>query len=301
MNSKKYHTVQLNELAFAIKLDCQIGDLVLGDQCGLLPQQQSILSRLDGIGVSLCLQGTSRIFIAGKTMELRKGSMLFLSPIHTLQMEYTSADYQARIMAFPRSHLDGLDRKIPLSITSLLEIFDDPVANLPSSDFNLALEIFSLIRHVHDSKLTGCYKESFLQHQIYALAEVFLANYTHSHMASEQESKQDFQGIVGRYLDLVMRNYRQHRFVNFYADQLNVTTKYLSTLIQKKTGMDASDWIARFVIFEARSLLSASDLPIKQVAAELNFVDMSTFSKYFKRHVGYTPQEYRQRPLRKNL
>lgn len=296
MSLKKYHTVQLNELAFAIKLDCRIGDLVLGDQCGLLPQQHSVLSRLDGIGISLCLQGTSRIFIAGKAMELRKGSMLFLSPIHTLQVEHASADYRARIMAFPRSHLDGLDRTIPLSITSLLEIFGDPVATLPSSDFDLALEIFSLIRHVHDSGLAGCYRKSFLQHQIYALAEVFLANYTRCHIVS----KQDFQGIEGRFLDLVMRNYRQHRFVNFYAAQLNVTTKYLSTLIQKKTSMDASDWIARFVIFEARSLLSASNLSIKQVAAELNFVDTSTFGKYFKRHVGYTPQEYRQVPIRKD-
>mgnify|MGYP002942986293 CR=1 FL=1 len=85
----------------------------------------------------------------------------------------------------------------------------------------------------------------------------------------------------------------QQRSVGFYAGQLNLTPKYLTTLIKRISGLSVSEWIDNYVILEAKTLLKYSNMSVQEIAYYLNFPNQSFFGKYFKNHTGMTPTAYR--------
>lgn len=96
-----------------------------------------------------------------------------------------------------------------------------------------------------------------------------------------------------QFLQLVQEHFREQRFLEFYANVLEVTPKHLSRTVKAQTGFTAVEWIERFVILEAKVLLRSSNLNIQQIAAELNFPSQSFFGKYFKKITGMSPKEFR--------
>lgn len=99
--------------------------------------------------------------------------------------------------------------------------------------------------------------------------------------------------ITKSFSELVIQNYMKERNVSFYADKLNITAAHLSTTIKETTGQTCTEMISAMVIMDAKTQLKSTDLPISQIADSLNFCNVSFFGKYFKRHVGVGPQEYR--------
>lgn len=100
--------------------------------------------------------------------------------------------------------------------------------------------------------------------------------------------------ITYEFLDLVGKNFKKYRQLNFYADKLCITAKYLSTTVKNNSGISASEWIKRYVILEAQRLLKNSSMTIQQISNELNFPSQTFFSKYFKHQIGLSPKEYRK-------
>ena len=60
------------------------------------------------------------------------------------------------------------------------------------------------------------------------------------------------------------------------------------------TGKSANKWIDESLIVEAKILLKTPDITVQRVADLLNFSDQSTFGKFFKKHVGLSPMEFRK-------
>ena len=100
--------------------------------------------------------------------------------------------------------------------------------------------------------------------------------------------------ITYEFLDLVEKNFKKYRQLDFYADKLCITAKYLSTTVKNNSGISASEWIKRYVILEAQRLLKNSSMTIQQISNELNFPSQTFFSKYFKHQIGLSPKEYRK-------
>lgn len=99
--------------------------------------------------------------------------------------------------------------------------------------------------------------------------------------------------ITDRFLMLVQEHFRRERFLDFYAEKMDITPKHLSRTVKKQTGYTAVEWIERYVILEAKVLLKSSNLNIQQIADELNFPTQSFFGKYFKKLTGMSPKEFR--------
>lgn len=93
---------------------------------------------------------------------------------------------------------------------------------------------------------------------------------------------------------LLFQDFLKQRSVEYYADSLNVTRKYLSEVIKKNSGKTASEWITEVVIQEAKVLLQNKSLTINQISDELNFQNQSAFGRFFKNHTGISPLEYRK-------
>lgn len=84
--------------------------------------------------------------------------------------------------------------------------------------------------------------------------------------------------------------------VAFYANQLHVSTQNLNQLCKKKQGKTASQLIAFYMIQEIKRLLIYTDKSVGEIAYGLSFKDVSHFVKYFKRHTGLTPIQYKKTP-----
>lgn len=87
----------------------------------------------------------------------------------------------------------------------------------------------------------------------------------------------------------------KERNVSFYARQLNITPKYLSSVVKEVSGKTAAKWIDESVILEAKSLLKYSGMSIQEIAYHLNFSTQSFFGKYFKQHTGTSPSRYKRK------
>ena len=78
-----------------------------------------------------------------------------------------------------------------------------------------------------------------------------------------------------------------------YADQLCITTRYLSSILQDLTGHTPKELIDARCIQEIKMLLRTTNLTMQEIALRLDFPDQSFFSRYFKKNTGMTPAEYR--------
>lgn len=100
--------------------------------------------------------------------------------------------------------------------------------------------------------------------------------------------------IFEQFVRLLSREYVRHREVAWYAGELNITAKYLSDSVKTVSGRTAGNWIIVFVVTEIKSMLRNTDLNIKEIAEELHFPSQSFLGKFFRKHTGLTPSEYRR-------
>ncbi len=83
--------------------------------------------------------------------------------------------------------------------------------------------------------------------------------------------------------------------VGIFAELQQLNPSYFSTVIKVKTGKSANKWIQDKLIVEAKALLSGSRSSVKEIAYKLGFSEPTHFTKFFKRNVGTTPNQYRSR------
>lgn len=98
--------------------------------------------------------------------------------------------------------------------------------------------------------------------------------------------------IYDRFMELLTRYHHQERQVQFYADKMCISPKYLSMAVKDFSSKSPSDWIADYVVAEAKSLLFYSQLSTAEVAFRLNFPSQAAFSKFFKQNTGISPMKY---------
>ena len=103
--------------------------------------------------------------------------------------------------------------------------------------------------------------------------------------------------LFKRFIDLLGSSYPKPRSVAYYADRLNVTPKYLSSVCRQAGGQRASDLIDQYVLKDIEYLMKHTQKSIKEIACELEFPNLSFFGKYVKKHFGLSPKAYRELAL----
>ena len=99
--------------------------------------------------------------------------------------------------------------------------------------------------------------------------------------------------MVGRFQELVEKNFRQMHEVQQYATMLAVSPDYLSKIVKKYLGTPSQEYILDKLLLEAKRLLVFTNLSSKEIAYHINIEDPSYFSRIFKKKTGLTPNEYR--------
>ena len=92
----------------------------------------------------------------------------------------------------------------------------------------------------------------------------------------------------------LLQDHPHEREVQWYAQQLKITPKYLSEICKERSGKSAGEWIADVTVSELKHYLRNTTLPIREVAKRMEFPNASFFCQYTKKHTGLTPNQFRK-------
>lgn len=115
-----------------------------------------------------------------------------------------------------------------------------------------------------------------------------------NYMPSEIRGVRHREILFKQFIDLLSGSMVKSRSVVWYAEQLGITPKHLSTVCKQVSGKTALEWINEYVAIDIRNILKNSDKSIKEVADLLRFPNVSFFSSYCRKHFGMPPMEYRK-------
>lgn len=205
----------------------------------------------------------------------------------TLQLIKISPDFAASFIVMSKFFVEDIFLHINdmqnLSAMSRLPVAKIPLDILPKFD-----NLYESLKMVYsDYKNPQILKA--LQHSIIA----FYYRYAYRCYNIMTIGADSGARLSDRFIQLVKAKFKTERFLDYYAEELGVTTKHLSRTVKAQTGYSAASWIERFLILEAKILLKSTNLTIQQISDNLNFPTQSFFGKYFKKNVGLSPKLYR--------
>jgi AraC-like DNA-binding protein len=136
------------------------------------------------------------------------------------------------------------------------------------------------------------------QHTVASLKLLALLYQLKEFVAAFNQWEQGFatpqQTLLKKFIHLLNNYYLEKRTIVEYADLLFITPNHLSQSIKAASGKNALDFINGRITSEDKSLILYTDLDIAQIAWQLNFSDPANFGKFFKRHTGFTPLDFRR-------
>ena len=103
-----------------------------------------------------------------------------------------------------------------------------------------------------------------------------------------------WDSITSHFMYLVHTHCHEHHDVTWYANKLCITPEKLTGVLKKLYGKTANVLIDETIMAEAKVFLRNPDLSIQEISEILSFADQSTFGKFFKRHSGVSPANYRK-------
>lgn len=102
------------------------------------------------------------------------------------------------------------------------------------------------------------------------------------------------RAVVQQFELLIDAHYTTRRLPRDYAELLYISPNHLNALTQQVLGRSAGDLIRDRVVLEAKRMLINSDRYVSEIASMLRFEDNSYFVRFFKKHAGVTPEEFRK-------
>ncbi|MEN0055385.1 MAG: helix-turn-helix domain-containing protein [Mucilaginibacter sp.] len=289
--SKKIAQLSLSKFAdlYADKL---IGpDFFIADERQLLSLSEYPY-RSDGYIIGICTRGTARVEANLQVYEAKPDAMLLATPFHILRIYESSDDFLCRFIVFSKAFLtENNVNSHFLESFSYFKSASLPVIYPSHDDAKMLLDIYLLMqqkmaRETHPYRME--ISRSMLITMLYEVESIYEKQ--HVIVKGKQTRKQELNML---FQDLVFHHYKEHRNVQYYADSLYVSPKHLTETIKDVTGRTAGEWIDEAVVLEAKVLLRNNEISIARVAEEIHFPDQSSFGKYFKKHTGMSPSDYR--------
>lgn len=271
-------------------MDALDEDLVLFDESCTLPEPDSPV-RLNASLLVVCLNGQSNLSINLQEYTLQKGDMLVLLPDQIIQKVRSDSNGRFIMVGLSREFVNSFAMNVENHLNVFFHIQNSPVTRLSESEIALFKDYHVFIRkRLRDENLS--YRKDLSRHLLYSWFYEILTVMDRYH-PNEHKHKTRRDELFEHFLRLVSANYKQERFVGFYAGKLCVTPKYLSQIVQQVSGISANEWINRKVITEAQALLKNSTMTVQEISDFLGFPNQSFFGRYFKKHIGLSPREFR--------
>ena len=254
--------------------------------------------------VILVLEGMLRIIINGKEYCFGKNTYANL-PVWAdiYEIEYAS-DFKALVTATDKTVIEDIFRnRNPFPPDFRLRVghsFGGDMFSEKDVDV-LAFDIRNLIVSLNNKE--HYFAEELNYSYFYILltdmADMMWRRYGKGEPSHHMDMKRS-ESILKEFFSLLQTHIREEVELDFYAEKLCISKKYLSLIVKEKTHVSAGKVIAAIRAELAAEMLRDPELSIQQIALKLSFSDQSSFGKFFRKHAGISPLKYRQ-SLRKTL
>lgn len=248
--------------------------------------------RTGGCILLICMAGRAVVECNFTPKPFKKGDMAIIFADTLFSVAKISAEFQVRYFELSETFTDET------TITSgggLFDwLYDHPVFSVPD-DKRTILSLWLQTMDWIDANTDNKYRAQMLRNQwqnLFLGLETVLKNeLTERDIKSLSSSRQLFNGFC----KLLSEHCRRHHEVKFYADKLCITPYYLSRITHRTFGVTPKELIDRQIMMEIKALLTSSELTIKEIANHYHFESSSYLGRFFRRRIGMTPSEYRNR------
>ncbi|MDY4250806.1 helix-turn-helix domain-containing protein [Bacteroides pyogenes] len=246
-------------------------------------------SRLQACIVAICIEGTLKATINLLDYEIHPNDLITLLPESIIQLKDKTQKVRLCFAGFSSGCVErtNLIQSIGEVYSKLIE---HPVIPLSKEIASYLKDYFSLISRISCNDTFEIVPELADISLQTILTSIHLIYRKIQKTTSNSNRKKE---ICRKLIQLINKHYKQERHAKFYAGLLGISLQHLSTTVKAVTGKTVSETIAYVIIMDAKAKLKGSDMTIKEIAYSLNFSNASFFGKYFKRHVGMTPLQFR--------
>ena len=269
--------------------------------------------------ILICRKGKAMLNVNYKDWELYEGAVITLFPNDVVELKVdgdckspqtengdcrspetengdckspqTANSFQAEILKYNPSLLREASLQLEQTVYSSLREDrcrqDTPVVT------NIINGMFGLLKVYFDQSECTCISQLVL-----CQLKAFFIGF-HEYLQRNPQYRPDevksyrIRELFNRFMMLLERDYKISRDVNYYAEQMNISSKYLTNIVSQVTGHTPKTIIDQYVILQLKMHLKRTTQSIKEMAWEFHFADVSFFCRYFKKHTGLTPQQIR--------
>ena len=269
--------------------------------------------------ILICRKGKAMLNVNYKDWELYEGAVITLFPNDVVELKVdgdckspqtengdckspetengdckspqTANSFQAEILKYNPSLLREASLQLEQTVYSSLREDrcrqDTPVVT------NIINGMFGLLKVYFDQSECTCISQLVL-----CQLKAFFIGF-HEYLQRNPQYRPDevksyrVRELFNRFMMLLEKDYKISRDVNYYAAQMNISSKYLTNIVSQVTGHTPKTIIDQYVILQLKMHLKRTTQSIKEMAWEFHFADVSFFCRYFKKHTGLTPQQIR--------
>ncbi len=244
-----------------------------------------------GFSVALCCKGTAVLRTGGMDYAVKPGCVMVQVMNGSAAALSGSPDYMQKAVSVSLDTI--LDFPSPVDIDIINLAIRYPVSEPDEDRWGRLMGYYDLLGR-QESCANNMYRKEISRSILYALILEICDLFRSMAEESADMPKPKQETLSDDFFKLLAAHYRQEHTVEFYADRLNRTPKYLSGAIRKLTGRSVPEWIAANLVREAKNMLKVSDMTVLEISEELNFSSPSVFVQFFRKNTGVSPLQYRK-------
>ena len=251
-------------------------------------------SRLNALIIGVGTEGETSLTSNLQEFRLKKDSLFIFSPKHILQVQSNNR-FKAHLIVIAPDFLKRINIDTKGMMPLFLQFGSLPCMELTHAESQSLRSFISMVEQELKGSETDFSSEiigGLIAATIYKVGDI-LTHYLTEHPEVDSPIHNRAEEYFRQFTELLGEHYKHERSVGFYARQLCITPKYLTTLIKRISGKSVSEWIDNYVILEAKTLLKYSNMSVQEIAYYLNFPNQSFFGSYFKRNAGMSPSQYK--------
>lgn len=201
-----------------------------------------------------------------------------------------SEDFCCSYIFFKQSIYDEVTSRLEPSFTYFLKEY--PCVKLSPKNVKKITTIMLILEEFYNER-NNCFRTEIFKNYIQSMLFDIYDKTRTLFKIDKSENIGRKEELFVKFINLVYRNSPKEREVSFYAKELCITPRYLSAIVQEVTGCTAKNIIDKHSIQSIKALLKSSGKTMQDISYELKFPDQSFFSRYFKKHTGMSPMEYK--------
>ena len=206
-----------------------------------------------------------------------------------------SPDFDMKAVFLTNSILQSLLRDKMMLWNDMMYVYHHHVITLDDDDVDNYSQFYDMLRVAVERSSKKPFREEVVQS---LLKVALLALCGEMKLLLPDEYLDDDARLSNthfqRFLEVLHNSEVKYRPVEYYASELCISPKHLTSICKKISGKTASEWIREQVLEDIRYYLKKTDLSIKQVCNRVGFSNTSFFGKYVKEHLGMTPVAFRK-------